>query len=600
MSKRISVHTKKHSLPVLVLSLILSASLCSSCNTISSLKDKVAKAASPSTSAADELNKIDFDMFSDSVTSDTVSLHFGVADPKALGLTAPAPTLGDVSEEHNDDVIDKYGDYLAALKKIDYGKLDQQGQVTYDVLEYDLEEAIAFQDYYYYSSSFNSITGVQSELPLVLSEYSFDTKQDIDDYLLVLKDLYRYYGDLMEFEKTRADKGLGASDENIQKIIDSCNSFLEDKEDHFMISSFAERLDTVSGLTAAEKKDYIKQNQKMMDDYVFPAYQLLIDGFTDLLGTGKHDGGICNVSGGKEYYALLLKSKTSTDLTVKKATTLIEDAIDENIDLLMNTDFDSDFEEAYNTYNFSEGTIQQNLDYCKDAIKSDFPGIMDHNVTLKQVPSQLEDFFSPAAYLSCRIDDPSENLILTNTAALADYQNVLETIAHEGYPGHLYEAVYHAENIKSYYQRTASFIGYSEGWAEYAAGYIMETSEYDQKLVKYVDAENQIFNTLMPARIDIGVNYQGWTKDDVAKFLSQYNINMQDYTDYCYNMAIEIPCYYMPYCVGHLITSDIMDNAEKEIGKSASLEEIHKAYLDIGPAPFPVIEKYMDSYIENQ
>jgi len=596
MSKKASVRIRKNSLPVLVVSLVLAASLCSSCSALTSLKDEVVKPAS----ASDELDKIDFDMFADSVTSDTVSLHFAVADPKALGLTAPAATLGDVSEEYNDTQIAKSEEYLAALKKIDYSELDQQDQITYDVIEYDLEEAIAYKDYYYYSSAFNSVTGVQSELPLVLSEYSFDTKADIDEYLLVLKDLYRYYGDLMEFEKTRADKGSGASDENIQKIIDSCNSFLEDKEDHFMISSFEERLGTVTGLTEAEKKDYISQNQKMMDDYVFPAYQLLIDGFTDLLGTGKHDGGICNLSGGKEYYALLLKSTTSTDLSVKEATSMIEDAIDKEIDVLMNTDSSSDFEEAYNTYDFSEGTIEQNLDYCKDAIKTDFPGIMDHDVTLKQVPSQLEDFFSPAAYLSCRIDDPSENLILTNTAALADYQNVLETIAHEGYPGHLYEAVYHAENIKSYYQRYASFIGYSEGWAEYAAGYIMETSDYDQELVSYVDAENQLFNLLFPARIDIGVNYQGWTTDDVANFLSQYNVNMQDYTDYCYDMAIEIPCYYMPYCIGHLITADIFTNAEDKLGSSASLEEIHKAYLDIGPAPFPVIEKYMDSFIENQ
>ena len=596
MSKKATVSTRKHSFPILALSLILTASLCSSCGTLTDLKEKVVK----TTSASDELDKLDFDMFADYVTSDTVSLHFAVADPKALNLTAPEPTLGEVSEEYNNAEIDQYEEYLTALKKIDYGKLDQQDQVTYDVLEYDLEEAIAYQDYYYYSSPFNSITGVQSELPLVLSEYTFDTKQDIDDYLLLLKDLNRYYGDLMEFEKTRADKGLGASDDNIQKIIDSCNSFLEDKDNHFMISSFEERLDTVSGLTDAEKKDYVKQNQKMMDDYVFPAYQLLIDGFTDLLGSGAHEGGICNVSGGKEYYSLLLKSKTSTDLTVKQATKMIEDAIDDRIDLLMNANFDSDFEEAYNTYNFSEGTIEQNLAYCKDAIKTDFPAIMDHDVTLKEVPSQLEDFFSPAAYLSCRIDDPTQNLILTNAAALADYQNVLETIAHEGYPGHLYEAVYHAGNIKSYYQRSSSFIGYSEGWAEYAAGYIMETSKYDQDLVSYVSAENEVFNLLFPARIDIGVNYQGWTSDDVANFLSQYNINMQDYSDYCYDMAIEIPCYYMPYCVGHLITSDILNNAEDKLGKSASLEEIHKAYLDIGPAPFSIIEKYMDSYIENQ
>ena len=166
---------------------------------------------------------------------------------------------------------------------------------------------------------------------------------------------------------------------------------------------------------------------------------------------------------------------------------------------------------------------------------------MSHNVTLKEVPSALEAFFSPAAYLSCPIDDPTDNVIVTNNAAIADYQNILETVAHEGYPGHMYEAIFHAQNISSYYQRSASFIGYSEGWAEYAAGYILTHSEYDQTLVSYIAAENQIINILLPSRIDIGVNYEAWSQEEVYNYVSGFGLN-QDYADYCYNVAIEIPC----------------------------------------------------------
>jgi len=546
------------------------------------------------------LKDLDFSMFTDSVTSDTLSLHFSVKDPAALGITAPEVSLGDVSQEKSDETYAKFTAYQEKLAKINYTKLSEQEKITYDVIEYDLNEALAYQDYYYYGSSFNSITGIQTELPLVLSEYSFESKADIDQYLLLLADLDRYYGDMMDFEIERADQGMGASDVNLQKIIDSCDSFLKDKEDHFLISSFADRLDKVTGLTDAEKTDYIDKNQSVLDEHVFPAYQLLIDGFTDLLGTGENDGGLCNLPDGKDYYALLLKSTTSSDASVTSATKQIENKLSGDIDLILAAPTDSSFEDAYNSYDFSEGTVQENLDYCEAAIKDDFPAIMDHNVTLEAVPAALEDFFSPAAYLSCTIDDPTDNIIVTNTASLADYPNLLETIAHEGYPGHLYESVYHAQNIASYYQRSASFIGYSEGWAEYAAGYVMSNSDYDQTLVSYVAAENEVFNLLFPARVDIGVNSEGWNRQDVYDYLAEYNLDMQEFADYCYDMAVEIPCYYMPYCIGHLNVSEIMSNAQDELGSSVSLDEIHKAYLDIGPAPFPIIDKYMKVYIETE
>jgi len=604
-------------LMIIILSLIMTAAFSSSCFLVPVIWQAAGDLAGNSdstdisgtfgtdapTQAAGEdaavqaLKDIDFKMFADGITSDTLTMHFSVKDPAALGLKEPAVSLGDVSKEKADETIARFKKYQDDLAKIDYDKLPEQYHVLFDVIEYDLQEGIDYQKYYYYSSPFNSITGLQTELPLVLSEYTFGSKADIDEYLLLLSDLDRYYTDLMVFETARADKGLGSSDVNLQKVIDSCNSFLADKENHFLISSFAERLDTVEGFTDTEKADYIAQNQSILDADVFPAYQILIDGFAGLMGTGVNEGGLCNLPDGKAYYSLLLKSDTSSDASVNTVIKQIEQAISDEMDIISSAPTDSAFNDAYANYNFSEGTIQQNLDYCDAAIAADFPAIMNHNVTLKEVPSALEEFFSPAAYLSCPIDDPTDNVIVTNNAALAGYQNVLETVAHEGYPGHMYEAIYHAQNIESYYQRTASFIGYSEGWAEYAAGYILSHSEYDQTLVSYIAAENQIINILLPSRIDIGVNYENWSAGDVNDYVSGFGLN-QDFADYCYNVAVEIPCYYMPYCVGHLNTVDIIANAKDKLGDKASLSEINKAYLDIGPAPFQIVGKYMDIYIQ--
>lgn len=54
----------------------------------------------------------------------------------------------------------------------------------------------------------------------------------------------------------------------------------------------------------------------------------------------------------------------------------------------------------------------------------------------------MEDQFSPAAYLVPPIDDASENTIIINLKTMEEDTRLLDTIAHEGYPGHMYHYIY--------------------------------------------------------------------------------------------------------------------------------------------------------------
>ncbi len=545
------------------------------------------------------LQQLDFSLFAGSATSDTLSLEFYLTDPEAFGLEISDPTLGEYTVEEDEEVYRGYEDCLAMMEDIDYDELSSGDKILYDVIEYDLHEALGYEGFYYYSTSLNSITGMQTQLPLILAEFAFDTTDDVETYLLLLDDYSRYFEDMMAYEVARAEAGFAPSDENIEKIIDSCESFLEDKDDHFLIDSFSERLETLD-LSDSEIEAYEERNIEALESSVFPAYEMLAESFEELLGTGENEGGLLNFPDGDKYYALLMMSETSTDMTPEEAAEAIENSIDEQLEIIFSVDYDDEFDELYNSYSFSVGSTEENLEYCKDLIADAFPEIMDHDVTLKAVPSQLEDFFSPAAYLSCPIDDPTDNLILTNESQLDGYPNLLDTIAHEGYPGHLYEAVYHADNIDSYYQRSASFSGYSEGWAMYAGEFILQhTDLYDEELVDYIYAEDKIFNTLIPARIDIGVNYEGWSRDDAYEYIADLGLEYRDFSDYCYDMAIEIPCYYLSYCVGQIETNRILAEAFDAYGDDLSPAQIHEAYLAVGPAPLPIVEKYFNENLEN-
>jgi uncharacterized protein (DUF885 family) len=590
--------SKKARISLLSILLILSVLLSVSCSSFKARFDsrKNEKAIADAIVILDE---IDYKQLEESVTSSYLNMFYTLEDPEALSIEMPKPDLGEISYDDYLEDLEEAEAVLEKLDTIDPSILPEEYSILYDVLKYDMEEVLEFEDYYYFGSPFNSITGLQSNLPLTLVQMDFTDKESIEDYIAMINDVDRYYSDCMDFEKERAELGLTVADPYLNKLIESCQSMLEGQDEHFMRTSFEERLDAVDGLTDAEKQDYIDQHEAALTESFFPSYEMLIEGFTSLKGTSVNDGGICNFESGKEYYESYFQLRSGTDLTPEDAIEKIEENIDALYDEMYSLDIsDEQFWDDYYATVFSKGTIQENVDYCIEYIADDFPELPNHDLILQQVPVQLEEFFSPAAYFTCRIDNPEKNVIITNESALEGETNLLDTVAHEGYPGHLFQNVYHASTVKNYYQRIASFTAFSEGWAEYSGEYVLNGTDYDTDMIKvtYLDAKLQ---KLLMARVDIGVNYEGWDKDDISDFLAEYGMDYPEFIDWTWDIAIEIPCYITPYCFGQLKTSEIIGNAVEKLGDDVPMIDIHTAYLKIGPAPFVIIEKYMDEFVNN-
>ena len=54
----------------------------------------------------------------------------------------------------------------------------------------------------------------------------------------------------------------------------------------------------------------------------------------------------------------------------------------------------------------------------------------------------------------------------------------------------------------------------------------------------------------------------------------------------------------LSYAVGGMEILELRENAENELGDAFSLKDFHKAILDAGPAPFSIVEEFVDAYIE--
>ena len=169
------------------------------------------------------------------------------------------------------------------------------------------------------------------------------------------------------------------------------------------------------------------------------------------------------------------------------------------------------------------------------------------------------------------------------------------TLAHEGFPGHLYQTVMSYEAGLSPARAMLNFPGYVEGWATYVEMLSYQYAGLDENVATLM-ALNQSALLSLYATTDLGIHYEGWTFADVLAFWDDYGISDQKALREVYELIVEEPAHYLKYYVGYLEFLELKEKAQETYGNDYSDVAFHQAVLDIGPAPFSIIEKYLDEY----
>lgn len=547
--------------------------------------------------AADVSMQKNFDLFTDDlfrneISNSGISFHFTMADPASRGLKTVPLTLGDFSLDN----MKKNSKDLAELKKklnqFNPRKLTKDQRLTYQILYSYIDTEMASEGLELYTQPLTTTIGIQAQLPVLFAEYAFYKKDDVDHYLSLLSTIDDYYSQILEFEKQKSEAGLFMSDSAADHVLKSCEAYLIQPDHSFLSETFNTRIDALNDLTPEEKAAYKEKNLKVLEEHFVPAYKNLINGITALMGTGKNDKGLSWYPEGKKYFEYLVNSNTGTSYdsvdSLKKA---IEKQITSDIKALGQITKDNPkVLDQLDTYSFNVTKPEDILESLKSQITKDFPELPKNQYTVKYVPKALESSLSPAFYLVPPIDRYEDNIIYINGNPRFQNDDLYTTLAHEGYPGHLYQNVYFLSKSPNDLRSILSFSSYSEGWATYVENYSYTLDNgLDPDLGKLL-AHNSAITLGIYAYLDICINYEGWDKEQTAKYLSTfYNVEKTDIVDSIYNSLVENPTNYMEYYVGYLEIMEMRNAAEKILKDKFNLKEFHTFLLDIGPAPFSVI-----------
>ena len=525
-------------------------------------------------------------LFQTEVSANTISLHYTLRSPSDYGIADIPATYGSLS---SDPVAAKASvrNVLSSLQEFDPGTLSSENALTFKILDTYLENASTGTDYLLYQEPLGPVSGIHTQLPVLLSEYSFYDTQDVETYLALLKETPAYFDSVIRFEQKKAASGLFMPDYQVDSVLDTCQSFIDMGKENYLVSTFDERIASLDLLPENKKDSFRKENMKLVTEEIYPAYQNLITAIKSLKGKGTNEQGLSHFPYGKKYYEYLVRQTTGCNESVSRLRLMTRAQILEDLNAMQKVLFPADA--ALTQASVLEQTPPDSmLDDLRSKITDTFPEIPDVDFQVKYVPESMQDYLSPAFYMIPAIDNLTENVIYINNGQTTSGLNLYTTLAHEGYPGHLYQTVYFSASEPDPIRSILDFGGYVEGWATYAemmSYYLAPLSKTEASLLQ----KNSSVILGLYALADMGIHYDGWSVTDTVRFFSDYGINDANAVQSVYELIIGSPANYLKYYIGYLKFYELKKEMEDALGNQFSQKEFHRAVLDVGPAPFEIV-----------
>lgn len=560
------------------------------------------------------------ELFLSDLSGSTLSLHYTLAHPENYGFPEEVVLSSYTPDEDKTEADIRAT--LSRLSDISRDNLSEDDAYTYDLLVRYLTLRLSGVPYTFYSEPLSPSSGMQSGLPVLLADYTFRSEKDVEDYLKILDQTDTYFEGLVQYENEKAAVGLFMSDSAAEKIIEQCDMIMDEDllsdQSHFLHTTFEERLDAMEaeGLITQEQKDqWISENDRLLTTVVEPAYDEVADAFTVLKGSGNNDMGLYYFPEGRGYYEYLLASTTGSSRSISEIKTMLFDDFQQNYAAMISLisqypELNSITSGIASAFPYSEP--EEMLEDLKERTFQDFPAFPESEemftpaYTIKSVSASMEDYCSPAYYLTPPIDDMTSNIIYINHKNSPDALTLYTTLAHEGYPGHLYQTVYsqlymNRENT-SCIRHLLHYGGYVEGWALYVENM---SYYYAQSLVQDSDPLiaawyeacrlNRNLQLCLYSLLDIAIHYEGATPYQVQAILKKIGITNPQTVTSIYEYIVEEPVNYLKYYLGFLEFLSLKDTAQNLWGNDFSLQRFHQFVLETGPSDFQGLNQKLTS-----
>lgn len=567
-------------------------------------------------------------IFTTDVSGNPLNLHYTLAYPESAGIKHYSLSLGtfDPTQLSGQKIL--LENRRTMINAFPTKDLSPDNQLTQQILSLYYETQLLPANQYLLDEALSPSLGTQAQLPILLAEYTFRKEDDVQNYLKLLTSVDSYLESILSFEKQKAQNGTFMSDTTADRIISQCSAFIKNPDNNYLDSVFSEKIQSLSGISAQKKAAYQKLHHQILTGQVLPAYQSLIDGLYLLKGSGRNPGGLCQFTGGNAYYEYLIKSSCGIYDTVPDIQSRLIHQFQTDLSLAAQLTGNNTATQAFanevflpiskaqtgtpsRVFSFSAGLIdaasglsftstpsatetspEQILENLQQQIQTDFPDVPSTSYEVKYVHPDLEEHLSPAFYLTPPIDTLSPNDIYINRHANMSGLELYTTLAHEGFPGHLYQTITFASSSPDPVRYLPAMGGYVEGWATYAESFAYTYYQPDSTEGQLAWL-NRSLNLCIMSLLDTGIHYNGWNQERCATFLSQLGITDNSIQEEIYQVIVEDPANYLKYYLGYLQFLDLQQEVRELAGDTFHLRSFHQKVLSTGPCQFPILKQWI-------
>ena len=553
--------------------------------------------------------------FSDDLTyrmleNNPLELHYSIAHPEKMGYENISMNLIPFRETYYENSKTYWSGLANELSRINPKFLKQDDLFLYNLLHSYMDLQRSNLEFPYYENPLSCTSGIHSQLPILLSEYTFRSKEDIENYFALLSQTPDYLDGLYTYAYRQDLNGICVYKPALEEVAAQCLELfpLQELENgkHFLQTSFNERLDFLveqGVISQNESHDYAKRNNALLATQIAPAYKSLANNLSSLKGTDTLRG-LSYYPKGKEYYQLLLTANTGSYRTVKEVQKMLYDRYD-----ALYASYKELLEKGtlVQNYEFPITSHKEMIQHLHKASQKYFPPLNNNNantkqrVSLKKVHGVLEDMSAPAFYMTPPIDDNDTHTIYINHDANMNHLDLYTTLAHEGFPGHLYQTVYSQNALQKtdapLIRQLLYYGGFTEGWAVYAELYSYQFAQElcDQKLKDTLALTriNRELQLCICSLLDIYIHYDGADLARVKELLATLGLNTAN-AETIYEVICDAPANYPKYYVGYLEILELKEKAKELWGKDYSDYNFHQWLLETGSGDYKNLEGLLD------
>ena len=559
-------------------------------------------------------------------------LDFSPQTKTRLGDKSDYDSLNDYSVAGSDEQLAWRRQSVAAMiADFDYGLLNDDGKLSYDMWSYSLDRAEAAVPFRQHDYIFGR-GGPHASLPNFLINYHrVDDASDIEAYLSRLGELDQVFAQLLDRARSASRAGIRqpafAYDfamTEIDRVTSGVPFNTNDSSPNSPIwtdiQGKIEALVASDLISSDQAQEYIAQAQEILAGEVMSSYREILAWLEqDKAFASETSQGVWALPDGENYYNYRLAQMTTLAFTADEIheVGLAEvDRLHRSMEEIMKAvDFEGTLQDFFvfmreddrfyfpNTDEGREDYLDLNNEYL-DAITLKLPDYFGRlpkaELEVRRVESFREQAGAAQHYASGTPDGSRPGVFyshMSDMSTLPIFQ--LEDVAyHEGSPGHHMQISIQQEltgvpRFRTQYRTTA----YTEGWGLYAEWLSKEMGAFEDPYSDFGRLSGELWRAIRLV-VDTGIHAQQWGEERAVQYFIDNSAQAEGAIRSEIQRYITGPGQATAYKIGMMKFQELRVNAETALADNFDIRAFHDVVLGAGALPMPLLESRVDRWIE--